>query len=906
MNGLNNAGIFPYSLNNLQVLSLPDGASLPVSCDVPLIRTLTSTNQEISLFESDPDLIDFDIYDKSLKVNTIFAGSGSFNNIYSTGANFLTLNATGINCNTITATTSILSNGSMNAPNANITCFGINSVGGLIQTTNGFTGPFITASSGTFQNVNTNTLTANTININTVNIPNLSFNIATGGFLSTTGTISTQQNFRTTNGINTFDFTDISSSGDTSIYNAGGALQTSFRFDGNERMKLSSSGNLDVSFLQSSGTISTTSGRIQNLNSAWTTNLNDYFINANNDTIFLRPKGETATPADAQAFLTNAGNFTISTGTLSAFNGTFSGGLSATNANISAFALTASGFVRAPYFTGAKIDTNFLTFTTATGGTVRSNLVVRNPQTLQFNQLNDTQIVRIEPAGASNVLSYYDASNVLQETYTTSSSGANIDFINQMGVRDLTATGRVINGDGNQATPAYTFVNDTNTGFYRIGSDNIALTLGNRRNMNFTQNTITMGSGANNGVDLNLQGTLQLGGTSNAASSLINMGYSGSIFGVNNFRMGYIFHGGTTLEINNQNASTGSNTVGQIQLTPANSSNTFIKRANGQMINNARGSANDYTSFLVNFNTGAFGLVLQNPNSEGYLFSTQTFGNNSAHTMHGAVSNVMSNLTIGRTNFPFSAEEALTLRPWSNTGSRTTEIKIANTVNEAFGYTIMGMSPSGSNAGGKNVSNFGFISNSNALGGFYICTNTNTTVPNTYPRYFVDGSGNHEFSLSSITGAFSITSSPYSVGIGTSFSSTRGQGRFVPLSVASLTNTTYTGGTEFLVRGSSSSNNDHSAFTTNQFSADWKGVYDIRYNLNMNSATATDTVFIRIKVGGTTRQVSTHRIETVASNAQGSLFFNCTAGQLIELFIQGDTRNINMNNDSTFTICYVG
>ncbi|NDC96323.1 hypothetical protein EB077_13540, partial [bacterium] len=102
---------------------------------------------------------------------------------------------------------------------------------------------------------------------------------------------------------------------------------------------------------------------------------------------------------------------------------------------------------------------------------------------------------------------------------------------------------------------------------------------------------------------------------------------------------------------------------------------------------------------------------------------------------------------------------------------------------------------------------------------------------------------------------------------------------------------TYTGGTEFQVRGSSSSNNDHSAFTSNQFTADWTGVYDIRYNLNMNVATSTDTVFVRIKVAGTTRQVCTHRVETVASNGNSSLYFNCTAGQVISLHIQGDTKN---------------
>jgi hypothetical protein len=359
------------------------------------------------------------------------------------------------------------------------------------------------------------------------------------------------------------------------------------------------------------------------------------------------------------------------------------------------------------------------------------------------------------------------------------------------------------------------------------------------------------------------------------------------------------------MTIANTQANTGSTSEGSIFITPASSANTLVKRADGKLTNTSR-ITSDYGGEYVNNNTGGFGLLSRTPNSDLYQFGTQTYGNNSGVTLHGAVSNVMSNITVGRTNYSFSAEEFLTGRPFSNTGSRTIVAKIANTVDEAFGYTLLGMSPSGATSGGKNVSNFGFINNSSPIGGFYICTNTNTTVPNTYPRYFVDGSGFHEFSVKTSTGVFSINSVPYSVGVGESFSSTRGQGRFVPLSVAALSVVSYTGGSEHKMRGTSSSNNDQSAFTSNAFSADFKGVYDIRYNLNMNVATLDDTVFIRIKVASTTRQVSNCRVATVASNASNSLLFSCNTGDLIELYIQPDTRNISLNNDSTFTICYVG
>ncbi|NDC96324.1 hypothetical protein EB077_13545, partial [bacterium] len=276
-----------------------------------------------------------------------------------------------------------------------------------------------------------------------------------------------------------------------------------------------------------------------------------------------------------------------------------------------------------------------------------------------------TQIVRIEPAGVSNVLSYYDASNVLQETYTTSSSGANIDFINQLGTKDITNTGRILNGDGTVSNPSYTFVNDNDTGFYRVGANNIALSLGNSQKVNYQTNLITLGSSSNNSVGEAINGDLQVGRTNFGNVALINIGFSGAQFGVNPGRQGFI-----TMD-------------GDGKLT------------------NTSAITSDYGGEFVNNNTGGFGIVSRTPNTDLYQFSTQTFGNNSAITMHGAVSNVMSNITLGRANYPFSAEEAITARPWSNTGSRTIVAKFSNTSDESFGYTIIGMSPTGHTSGGK-------------------------------------------------------------------------------------------------------------------------------------------------------------------------------------------------------------
>ena len=87
MNGLSN-NIYPYSLNNLQTITTSDGGTLPISGTAPVITTTTATNQNIFLYESATDLIDFSTYSKSLKVKDFIGATGTFNSIYSTGARF--------------------------------------------------------------------------------------------------------------------------------------------------------------------------------------------------------------------------------------------------------------------------------------------------------------------------------------------------------------------------------------------------------------------------------------------------------------------------------------------------------------------------------------------------------------------------------------------------------------------------------------------------------------------------------------------------------------------------------------------------------------------------------------------------------------------------------------------------
>jgi hypothetical protein len=182
LTNLNTYGVFPYSLTNLQVINTSDGGSLPVSGVDPVEVTLTSTNQQVSLYESAPDLIDFETFDKSLKVKNINASSGTIGYLASNTGYIGYVNA-----NNIYASTSIYSNSSLNAPNAFITCNGIDSIGSNPIRGAYFTGGYITVATGTFTSgVTTNNLNVsgtaviNSISISGANIPFITFTTATG------------------------------------------------------------------------------------------------------------------------------------------------------------------------------------------------------------------------------------------------------------------------------------------------------------------------------------------------------------------------------------------------------------------------------------------------------------------------------------------------------------------------------------------------------------------------------------------------------------------------------------------------------------------------------------------------------------------------------------------------------
>ena len=82
----------------------------------------------------------------------------------------------------------------------------------------------------------------------------------------------------------------------------------------------------------------------------------------------------------------------------------------------------------------------------------------------------------------------------------------------------LDITGRIENGDGSSSTPAYSFINDTNTGMYRIFSDVIGFSVGSSQRMSVASNTVNIGAGSNGSLNYQLEGTLT---TTNGTTSTL-------------------------------------------------------------------------------------------------------------------------------------------------------------------------------------------------------------------------------------------------------------------------------------------------------------------------------------------------------------------------------------------------
>jgi len=985
LNGLNSS-IFSYSLNGLQTVTSNGGQILPVVSGTNTTVINNGLDYVVNL-------------NNDISINSITASSGSFgslivNNIKSTGASIYNFSGTNgtvtyLNTTTFTGTNAYINNATIN----NLTISGVNipnltfsqatggnlSLTGTIKSLNDNTS-YLTYSIGTgttnyttnttatnyFNNANTNPLMYSINNDNVISSNNGRIYFRPVGYLNTTS-----QGYIDNTGQLVIPSININSEISNNISNSQNITTQTLQVNG----AMTGSTIATTSTISAGGVLSTTSGKIQNGNGAWTTNSNDVFINSGGvgDTIYLRPKGLTATPADAQVYLGTNGNLTCTTGTLTAWNGYFNNGLNAPNANVSVYGITSAYQVSSPNFTGANATITNLTVTNMTGanikgGSFNGNVSVTNPQKMYFYQLDGTtECLRIEPAFGTPALSWYNATygSQLQFFMLCSSSGGAFTC-NQNNATDYTYSPNALHDnfyttrrDGLQTT-TMSFINDTSfqsrpflfqnknqsayVKAYGINGYNNGFVIGDTANERWfiynKANTSTLAIN-NNASDLitltsslmnitpevKVQNTLNVGAPNFGSNALINLGYTGTLGGSTlNTRMGYIYHDSSNLYIQNQqynNANLQNSTIGGINLSPGNGIYPTIFYPSGQIVNSNKVEADAGATFNC-LGTGSYGVYINKPNNNSinnyYNLVIQGNSYTSAITMHSQVSGLVSNITLGRTNYPFSNNEAITIRPYS-LSSQDIYINITNDYQERNGKVYIGQNGTGGFRGSdafiQNWSN-----NSNAkLSGIYFQTDT-STYGVTAPAQYIDYTGQifmNPYSLRS--GSNSMAGSAFSVNygfkslpqVGTIYTTSKGQGSYQTWVKGSVNNVTYTvaGGTQKIQLSDGGSVNA-SPFQTPagarqySFRADWTGVYDVRWNLNLFCSAATNC-FIYVYVNGAA--VSTSIAYITAGNfsyCNGTKLIQVTAGQDVDMRILPDVNSVNISNYSTIDAIYVG
>jgi len=990
LNNLNNVGIFPYSLNNLQVIRTSDGSTLPVTCNTPLIETTTSTAQNVKLYESSTDYINFATYNKSLEVTRLVANTGSFTSLSSVNSTLTNISNT--NFTGTTATITNISNTNFTGTSATIT---------NINSTN-FTGTNAYLSNATIGN----------LTISGATIPFLRYTTATGTTNYTTNTTATNyyNNVNPTNPImySINNNTTLSANSGDILLRPQGYLNTSnqAKLDTLGRLtvpyitvadeisnNISNSQNITTQTLQvngamtgstiattstirSGGVLSTTSGRIANGNSSYTTNSNDVFINANNDTVYLRPKGETATPADGQVYLLNNGNLNCSTGTLTAWNGYFNNGLNAPNANVSVYGITSAFNVSSPNFTGANARFTNISCSNLTGTNIRGNfngnVSVANPDKMYFYQLDKTtECMRIEPAFGTPALSWYNATfgSQLQFFMNCASSGGTFTA-NQLAATDYTFSPDALHNnfyttrrDGIQNT-TMSFYNDTSFqsrpfNFYNRNQSAYIKAFGNNTYNNgfvigdsggerwFIYNkagtsTLALNNNSSDLVTLTsalmnitpevkVQNAFNVGAPNFGNNALINLGYTGTLGGTLNSRMGYVYHDSSFLNINNQqynNANLQASTIGHIQLAPANGVYPTVFYPSGQIVNYSKAESDAGTTF-IQYGLNGYGMYLNKPNNTStlnnfYNLVIQGNGYSSAMAMHANVNGVTANQTFGRLNYP-NGSEFITARPTS-TSNQPMYMRICNSYldNVANGVAHLGLWGTGS----AGIQADFFINNySDNSGGKKSGIRFNTDVNNygtTCTAQYIDYEGETFFNPYTLRGgsntntqagsAFSVIYGFKSLPqIGTVYTTSRGAGNYIPFIRGAVNNVTYTvaGGLQKIQLTDGGSVNA-SPFQTPagarqySFRADWTGVYDLRFNLNLFALAATNC-FIYVYVNGVA--VMTSIVYITAGNfsfCNGSKLITVGTGQDVDMRILPDVNSVTIGNNSTIDCIYQG
>jgi hypothetical protein len=176
-------------------------------------------------------------------------------------------------------------------------------------------------------------------------------------------------------------------------------------------------------------------------------------------------------------------------------------------------------------------------------------------------------------------------------------------------------------------------------------------------------------------------------------------------------------------------------------------------------------------------------------------------------------------------------------------------------------------------------------------------------------RFKIDTSGYSYFYPKTIN-AFNIISTPYVRGVGESFSYSQGSGAYKPYSVATFSNQAYTvaGG---LVKAqlTATSNTNHSAFssTTDDVLCDWKGLYQVHININLsNLSGSTTAVFLKLyKNAGAVESGVKTLINGAVESFNMTTVVDVNATDALSFYIQPDSQNVSIINDSTFRVVQI-